>query len=140
MNAIEIINAHYKAIIEKEVAAICNKYVQSANTYVILEGPRLTTMGFDKIQKGWTDFCNSALQLLSIDWIEGPFEQTANEMAYVAGIIKLKVKVAEKEFENIFRASFVLVKENTGFKILHEHVSVVHPDPYGIGDWLQTKK
>ena len=135
---IELINAHYQVIIDKELDGICSKYIPSENTYVVLEGPRLTTIGFEKIKKGWTDFCSSSLQLLSIEWIEGPFEEEVDNMAWVAGIIKLKIKVKEISFENIFRSSFVLLKHNGTWKIKHEHVSVVHPDPYGIGDWLKT--
>ena len=138
MKAIEIINAHYLAIINKNLDEICNKYLPSENTYVILEGPRLTTIGFEKIKKGWTDFCSSSLQLNSIEWIEGPFSEEATNMAWVAGIIKLSVTVKDKKFDNIFRASFVLVEHNEVLKIKHEHVSIVHPDPYGIGDWLKS--
>ncbi len=138
MKAIEIINAHYIAIINKNLDEICNKYVPSEETYVILEGPRHTTIGFEKIKKGWTDFCSSSLQLNSIEWIEGPFSQEATSMAWVAGIIKLSVTVKDKIFDNIFRASFVLTEHNGILKIKHEHVSLVHPDPYGIGDWLKS--
>lgn len=135
-SALDTINQHYTAIINKDIDGICSKYFPSEETYVILEGPRLTTIGYEKIKKGWTDFCNSSLQLLSIEWIEGPFAEEAESMAWVAGIIKLKVRVGEKDFENIFRSSFVLIKPKGVFKIKHEHVSVVNPDPYGIGDWL----
>ncbi len=138
MKVIEIINAHYHAIINKNIDEICNKYVPSENTYVILEGPRLTTIGFEKIKKGWTDFCSSSLQLISIEWIEGPFAEEASNMAWVAGIIQLSIKVNNKIFDNIFRASFVLIEHNGVLKIKHEHVSIVHPDPYGIGDWLKS--
>jgi ketosteroid isomerase-like protein len=133
------ISAHYQAIIDKDMANILNKYVQSEETYVVLEGPRLTTIGYTKIANGWADFCNSSLSLLSIDWTEGPFTEAGADMAWVSGIIKLKVQVKENSFENIFRASFVLLLQNDEWKIKHEHVSVVHPDPYGIGDWLQKK-
>lgn len=135
--ALETINQHYQVIINKDIDGICSKYVPSEETYVVLEGPRLTTIGYEKIKKGWTDFCNSSLQLLSIEWIEGPFAEEHETMAWVAGIIKLKVNVNNKEFENTFRSSFVLIKHEGVFKIKHEHVSLVHPDPYGIGDWLK---
>jgi len=137
MNAIQQINDHYQVIIDKNLDGICCKYVVSEDTYVILEGPRLTTIGFEKIKKGWTDFCASSLQLNSIEWIEGPFVEESTDMAWVAGIIKLSIKVKDRSFENIFRSSFVLVKIEGIWKIKHEHVSVVHPDPYGIGDWLK---
>ncbi len=136
---LDTVNEHYALIIQKNLAGICDKYMPSEETYVILEGPRLTTIGFEKIKKGWTDFCASSLQLISIDWIEGPLAEEVHSMAWVAGIIRLRVQVKEKAFENIFRSSFVLLKQNDTWKIKHEHVSLVHPDPYGIGDWLQQK-
>jgi ketosteroid isomerase-like protein len=137
MTALQVINEHYQVIINKNIDGICSKYVPSEETYVILEGPRLTTIGFEKIKKGWTDFCGSSLKLISIVWVEGPFAEETAEMAWVAGIIKLKVSVNDTEFENIFRSSFVLVKHNGEWKIKHEHVSIAHTDPYGIGDWLK---
>jgi ketosteroid isomerase-like protein len=136
MSSIASVNAHYQAIIDKNLEEILNKYVISEETYVILEGPRLTTIGFEKIKKGWTDFCSSAIELRSIDWIEGPFYEESQDMAWVAGIIQLAVSIGKNQFENTFRASFVLKKQSEkNWQIKHEHVSVVHPDPYGIGDW-----
>jgi ketosteroid isomerase-like protein len=139
MTALETINSHYQVIIDKDVEGICSKYFPSEETYVILEGPRLTTIGFEKIKKGWTDFCASNLKLISINWMEGPFVEEASTMAWVAGIISLKVAVNDTEFENIFRSTFVLIKQGDDWKIKHEHVSLVHVDPYGIGDWLKSK-
>jgi ketosteroid isomerase-like protein len=139
MTALETINSHYQVIINKDVEGICSKYFPSEETYVILEGPRLTTIGFEKIKKGWTDFCASNLKLISINWSEGPFVEEAATMAWVAGIISLKVAVNDTEFENIFRSTFVLIKQEDDWKIKHEHVSLVHADPYGIGDWLKSK-
>jgi ketosteroid isomerase-like protein len=136
INALETVNEHYQVIIDKDLIAICNKYVQSENTYVILEGPRLTTIGYEKIKTGWTGFCNSSILLKTIEWQEGPFVEETQTMAWVAGIIKLQIQINDKQFENIFRSTFVLKKELNEWKIKHEHVSVVHPNPYGIGDWL----
>jgi ketosteroid isomerase-like protein len=142
MSAVEVINAHYEAIVNKQLEAILNKYVESESTYVVLEGPRLTTIGFTKIATGWKAFCESGLALESINWVEGPFVEEHSTMAWVAGIIVLKVAVTKNNensfFENTFRATFVLLKTENVWKIKHEHVSVVHPDPYGIGDWLKN--
>lgn len=145
MTALQTVNDHYQVIINKNIEAICSKYVQTEDTYVVLEGPRLTTKGYEKIKNGWTDFCNTnMLQLKSINWIEGPYTQETATMAWVSGIIVLKVAVTKANqdrhfFENTFRASFVLIREdeNADFKIIHEHVSIAHTDPYGIGDWLK---
>jgi ketosteroid isomerase-like protein len=137
MNAVETVNAHYSVIIAKDIEGICDKYMPSEKTYVVLEGPRLTTTGYDRIRKGWTDFCASSLSLLAIDWTEGPFSEETAEMAWVSGIIRLRVAIDADPFENIFRASFVLRRAEGKWKITHEHVSIAHPDPYGIGDWLK---
>ena len=146
MNPIECINQFYQAIIDKNVEKICQSYVQDEQTYVVLEGPRLTTLGFSKIQKGWIDFCASSLTLDAIDWLEGPFCEETSEMAWLGGIIRLKVGVKDHSFEQTFRASFVVRKnaqnsENTEgaplWLIRHEHVSGALADPYGIGDWLK---
>ncbi len=140
-SVLETIAGHYQAIVDKDLPSIVDKYYPSEETYVILEGPRLTTVGFEKIKKGWTDFCQSAIHLLSIEWLEGPFHQQTTSMAWVAGIIRLRVSVREHTFENVFRATFVLVPDpQTGqWCIQHEHVSGVLADPYGIGDWLKKK-
>ena len=138
MSPIETINHFYQAIIEKKVEDIRLSYVPSEETYVILEGPRYTTLGYEKIAKGWGDFCESALTLNKIEWVEGPFEETSSDMAWVGGMIILTVEVKEKEFAVQFRSTFVLRKdEEDNWQIKHEHVSAPLANPYGIGDWLK---
>lgn len=137
MSPSQTISSFYQDIIEKNAAAICAHYVQDEQTYVVLEGPRLTTLGFAKIEKGWADFCASGLTLEAIDWLEGPFEEQSGDMAWLGGVIRLRVRVREADFEQTFRASFVLRKPEDRWLIRHEHVSGALSDPYGIGDWLK---
>jgi ketosteroid isomerase-like protein len=138
ISPVETINGFYAAIIDKRVEDIRKSYVYSENTYVILEGPRYTTLGYEKIAKGWGDFCNSPLTLEKIVWVEGPFVEESGDMAWVAGMIVLTVAAKGKEFSVQFRASFVLRQNEWGtWQIRHEHVSAPLPDPYGIGDWLK---
>ena len=70
MLPVETINHFYQSIIDKNVEAIRASYVLSEETYVILEGPRYTTLGYEKIAKGWGDFCDSPLTLNKIEWVE----------------------------------------------------------------------
>ena len=138
MLPIETINHFYQSIIDKNVEAIRASYVPSEETYVILEGPRYTTLGYEKIVKGWGDFCDSLLTLNKIEWVEGPFEETSTDMAWVGGMIVLTVEVKGKEFAVQFRSTFVLRKnQQNQWQIKHEHVSAPLQDPYGIGDWLK---
>ena len=137
-NPSETVNAHYTAIIQKDLPDILNKYHATENTYVVLEGPRLTTIGYSKIAKGWTDFCASPITLTSINWTEGPLEGSTEKMAWIAGIIELNITINGKPLTNTFRASFVLINHSNKWLIQHEHVSVAHPNPYGVGDWLKA--
>ena len=137
MRPVESINHFYQTIIDKNAAAISEAYVPSEDLYVILEGPRLSNRGYQNIAKGWADFCDSSLSLLSIEWLEGPYEEVSPEMAWVGGVIRLKIEVKERTFEQIFRATFVLCQHDGQWKIKHEHVSAALDDPYGIGDWLK---
>lgn len=138
MSPTQTVNAFFDAIMAKDVKAICDTYVPSPTTYVVLEGPRYTTLGYDKIALGWSDFCSSPLSLSSIQWVEGPFEEMSTDMAWVAGQIILTVQTNGKSFAVKFRATFVLRQGATqAWQIRHEHVSGPLPDPYGIGDWLK---
>ena len=138
MSPTETINHFYQSIIDKRVEDIRESYVPSEETYVILEGPRYTTLGFEKIAKGWGDFCNSPLTLNKIEWVEGPFEETSADMAWIGGMIVLTVEVKGKEFAVQFRSTFVLRKnDQNNWQIKHEHVSAPLEDPYGVGDWLK---
>ena len=138
MLPVETIDHFYQSIIDKNVEAIRASYVPSEETYVILEGPRYTTLGYEKIAKGWGDFCDSLLTLNKIEWVEGPFEETSTDMAWVGGMIVLTVEVKGKEFVVQFRSTFVLRKnQENQWQIKHEHVSAPLQDPYGIGDWLK---
>jgi ketosteroid isomerase-like protein len=138
MSPVETINHFYQAIIDKRVEDIRSSYVPSEETYVILEGPRYTTLGYEKIAKGWGDFCDSPLTLNKIEWVEGPFEETSIDMSWVGGMIVLTVEVKGKEFAVKFRSTFILRKnEINQWQIKHEHVSAPLQDPYGIGDWLK---
>lgn len=132
------IDQFYAAIRAKDAALIGTFYVQDEDTYVILEGPRLATKGFEKIQKGWYDFCASGLALTAIDWLDGPLVETGTDMAWVGGIIRLRVSLNERDFEQTFRATFVMRAVDGAWKIRHEHVSGALADPYGMGDWLKA--
>jgi ketosteroid isomerase-like protein len=139
LSPIDSINAFYAAIVRKDVDAICASYVPGNDTYVFVEGPRYSTLGTDKIFKGWRDFNAAPMALESIIWTEGPFSKQSSDMAWVAGIVRLGLNVKGKLFEQQFRMTFVLRQNAEGiWQIEQEHASAPLADPYGIGDWLKT--
>ncbi len=125
----------WDAIIANKLDGIEDAYVQSEDTYVVLEGPRYTTRTFKEIISGWQDFTSSPIQLTNTKWVEGPYEEIIGEMGWIAGIADISIKVEDNEFTTRFRCSFVMVSIDGDWKIKHEHVSAPLPDPYGIGDW-----
>jgi ketosteroid isomerase-like protein len=135
MTPVDFIRHFYNSIIEKRVNDIIHSYLDSEEVYVILEGPRLSTKGIKKIASGWADFCDSSIELHSIQWEDGPYIHEAKDSASVIGIILMKGLIAGKIFETTFRASFFLIHKDNRYFIVHEHVSGALTDPYGIGDW-----
>ncbi len=129
---------HFQSIIEKRVADIINHYTNAESLYVFVEGPRWSTMGFERVAAGWRAFNDAPLAVTSVEWIEGPFFQVTAPLAWIAGITELKVQVGDELKAVRFRGTFVMQPESDGnWRIVHEHFSQPAADPYGIGDWLK---
>lgn len=131
------IEKFWDAVIEKKIDGIESAYIPSESTYVILEGPRYSTMGTTAIFKGWKDFLNSSIVMSGYEWVEGPYEEIDGTTGWIGGITDLSLNVDGKIFSNRFRISFVMKRYEDDWKIRHEHVSAPMEDPYGIGDWLK---
>lgn len=131
------IEKFWNAVTDKDLQGIASAYIPSEETYVILEGPRYSTMGFSKIMKGWTDFCGSAIHMSAYEWVEGPFEELDENMGWIGGITDLTINVKGNNFTTRFRITFIMRRLDGDWKIKHEHVSAPMEDPYGIGDWLK---
>jgi len=132
------IEKFWDAVKQKNIRGIEDAYVLSEQTYVILEGPRFSTLGSTQIFKGWKDFSASPINLQSMTWVEGPIEEINGTMGWVGGITDIAILVGDKEFTTRFRCTFVMSLVEDDWKIKHEHVSAPLEDPYGIGDWLKT--
>lgn len=137
MTPTETIAHFFGAVVQKNHAAITAAYVQDEHTYVVLEGPRLSSRGIDNIRRGWQAFCDSDIYLQAIEWHDGPYPEVSDQMAAISGVVQLQVKLGQRQFERIFRITFVLIRQHGGWAIRHEHVSGALPDPYDIGDWLK---
>ena len=125
------------AIRDKRVGDIVGCYAPSAGTYVFLEGPRSSTLGIDRIATGWRAFVEAPLEVSPWRWVEGPFGEAGEEMAWLAGVLELEVRARGKTRRVRLRSSYVLRRGEDGdWRIVHEHVSQPAEDPYGIGDWL----
>jgi ketosteroid isomerase-like protein len=141
MNAIEALTQeHFRAVIEKRIDDIVSHYRNSDQTYVFIEGPRWSTQGIDRINKGWNAYIDAPLSVQSVRYVEGPLAEVSSsgDLAWIAGIVELAVSIAGNVKTIRFRSTFVFRKEADGhWRIEHEHFSQPAEDPYGIGDWLE---
>jgi ketosteroid isomerase-like protein len=129
---------HFRAVIEKDIDEILNRYAQAESTYVFVEGPRWETQGYDKIATGWRAFVEAPLSVVACQYVEPPHAQVIGDMAWVGGLVELTVKVREQIKPVRFRGTYVFQREADGqWRITHEHFSQPAADPYGIGDWLK---
>lgn len=134
----EISRHHFRAVMEKRVEEIINRYSDSPDLLVFVEGPRWATIGFENVSRGWRDFVDAPMSVKSCEWIDNLQSKTVGEMGFVAGIVELKVEIRGVLKTVRFRGSFVMQQEADGeWRIIHEHFSQPAENPYGIGDWLK---
>ena len=135
---VEAVEAHFRAVVAKDAAEIVGRYAASPDLYVFVEGPRWSTVGHDAVATGWRAFCDAAMSVRSISWVEGPHAGALGDGgAWVAGVVDLDVELAEGGRRTVrLRGTHVLEKTASGWAIVHEHFSQPAADPYGIGDWL----
>jgi ketosteroid isomerase-like protein len=135
---IEKTKQHFEAVIHKNIEKILDYYAQTEDLLIFLEGPRWATLGYKAVEKGWRDFCDSAINVKSCEWIENPTAKTNGEIGFVAGISELNVEINGNPKTIRFRGTFILEKNADGnWRVIHEHFSQPAKNPYGIGDWLK---
>jgi ketosteroid isomerase-like protein len=135
---VTIAEHHFRAVIDKNIDAILNRYANSENTYVFVEGPRWETKGYDNIATGWRAFVDAPLSVVACEYVEPPHYQVSGAMAWVGGLVELTVKVRAETKRVRFRGTYIFQREADGeWRITHEHFSHPAADPYGIGDWLK---
>jgi ketosteroid isomerase-like protein len=133
----EFAQGHFTAAVSANLEAIVEAYAVSDKTYVFVEGPRWSTIGYENIAKGWAGYVNSPIRLQKIEFVEGPLFKEYEMMGWIGFICELTVEIKGKVFPARFRGTFVCEKDaQNEWKIVHEHFSQPAQDPYGIGDWL----
>ena len=136
-SAVEAVASHFRAVVEKDAAEIIARYVPREDLYVFVEGPRWSTVGHHAVATGWRAFCDAAMHVRAIDWVEGPRADARAGMAWVAGVVDLSVAVSDGSERVVrLRGTHVLERADGGWRVAHEHFSQPAADPYGIGDWL----
>lgn len=135
-----VTESHFAHAIAGEIEAVIDRYDRSENTYVFVEGPRWSTVGFERIAAGWTAYGKAPFRLTSWRWTEGPFSEVYELAGFTAGIVAFTVRIGDTEREVVLRGTQVFRRAEEGaWRIVHEHFSEPARDPYGTGDWLQAE-
>ena len=134
---LETTQHHFQKIVEKDLEGILATYAQSEDTLVFVEGPREVTIGYEAIARGWAGFTQAPMTLDSCHWAEIYQETIVGDCGWLVGIADLRVTINGIAKALRLRGSFILrLHAKHGWQICHEHFSLPHADPYGIGDWL----
>ncbi len=128
---------HFFSVVERHIDDIIDHYADGSDTYVFLEGPRWETRGHAAIATGWRAYVASDIIVTGVEWVGEPTDQIVGEMGWIAGTVEMRLSVRGTTKTVRWRGTFVLTRCSDGkWRIVHEHFSQPHPDPYGIGDWL----
>ncbi len=135
---IEKTKAHFEAVINKNVEKILDYYAQNEDLLIFVEGPRWATLGYKNVEKGWRDFCDSAINVKSCEWVENLQAKVVGQIGFVAGIVEMNLEINSEPKSLRLRGTFVLEQSaDRNWRVVHEHFSQPAENPYGIGDWLK---
>lgn len=125
-------------IVAGDVAAVSAAYADRPQTTVFVEGPRWVTRGATDVRAGWRAFGESGFRMIDIDWDEPLVGWAGSDSGWMAGIATLRTQVNEEPVAAVrMRTTHVMVRDpDDAWRIIHEHASQPHPDPYGAGDWV----
>ncbi|WP_256839422.1 YybH family protein [Ornithinimicrobium faecis] len=124
------------ALIDRDLDGVLECFDPAEDTYVYLEGPRWTNKGGEAIRKGWRDYFQAPIALLSWQWAEGPEVHESGDLGFVAGVIEYQFESDGMARPLRMRMTWVVRRRGGAWRILHEHGSQPLTDPYGTGDWL----
>lgn len=126
-------------VIAMRVDSLALRYADTPETLVFVEGPRWATWGAEAVATGWRALAESSIRLTSIRWVDGPVGQAGGGAGWFGGIIDVDYVADGSPGRIRFRSTHVVRALDGAWRIVHEHVSTPHPDPYGAGDWLRAE-
>lgn len=125
-------------IMNGDVDAVGEAYSDRPETTVFVEGPRWVTKGAAEVRAGWRAFGSSGFRMIDIDWEQPLVGWAGLNGGWMAGIATLHAQVGQQPAVAVrMRTTHVMIREpDERWRIIHEHASQPHPDPYGAGDWV----
>jgi ketosteroid isomerase-like protein len=125
----------FAAVAAKDLAGIQECYLNAPSLLVFLEGPRTRNVGWASIKIGWQQFLDASMELQGFEWGEDLLIRARGEAGFVAATNRYHWRIVGREVTAEMRGTWVMERIEGSWRIVHEHGSFPHPDPYGAGDW-----
>jgi ketosteroid isomerase-like protein len=131
---IEACRRLFRAIADFDVPAIQDRYLQEDRLFIILEGPRSTSQGFDleRNRRGWSALLGQ-VTFFYFEFTDDLHAGRENDLAWVAGTLRYAYApygAAQPETFAESRGTWILERHAGDWKIVSEHVSFPLADPY----------
>jgi len=131
---IEACRRLFRAIADFDVPAIQERYLQEDRLFIILEGPRSTSEGFDeeRNRKGWSALLEQ-VRFFFFEFTDDMRAGRENDLAWVAGTLRYGYGppgAARPATHAQSRGTWILERHGGDWRVVSEHVSFPLPDPY----------
>ena len=124
----------FSAITAKDMDRIERCYLNEPVLLVFLEGPRSRNVGWDSIKVGWQHFLDASMELRGFEWGADLLVRGRGEAGFVAATNSYRWRVKGRDLTVRMRGTWVMERVNAEWRIVHEHGSFPHPDPYRTRD------
>ena len=125
----------FAAVAGKDLAGIEACYLNEPSLLVFVEGPRMRNVGWESIKVGWREFLDASMELRGYAWGEDLLIRVRGDAGFVAATNRFDWRIKDREVTVEMRGTWAMERLNGEWRIVHEHGSFPHPDPYGAGDW-----
>ena len=128
----------FAAVSAKDLAGIEACYLNEPSLLVFVEGPRMRNAGWENIKVGWRHFLDASMELRGYAWGEDLLIRVWGDAGFVAASNRFDWRIKDRELSVEMRGTWVMERVNGDWRIVHEHGSFPHPNPYGAGDWARN--
>jgi ketosteroid isomerase-like protein len=130
----------FAAVAAKDLAGIEACYLNEPSLLVFVEGPRMRNVGWESIKVGWQDFLAASMELRGYTWGEDLLIRVRGDAGFVAATNRFDWRIKDRELTVEMRGTWAMERLNGEWRIVHEHGSFPHEDPYGSGDWARNER
>ena len=130
----------FAAIAAKDMVGIEACYLNDPSLLVFVEGPRMRNVGWESIRVGWRHFLDASMELRGYAWGEDLLIRVRGDAGFVAATNRYDWRIKDRDLSLEMRGTWAMERGNGDWRIVHEHASFPHANPYGAGDWARNER